>query len=399
MLDTTEWNIYYKLDPQDRIRCPNNNMYTPYISPDGKIMCMHWNKDSEYQKLDGLNRILTDKLMDFFFEREVRYLKLFKNYAWCPEVLFIDHTNKKIFIEWNNETCNDLIYGTGDLDKQFPDWQEQLYGIINDIVKSGHYKTSLYPHCFFFDNNGRLKTFDMYACAHKDDPYISFEQIDGMMGKESMASGRFKEATEGNLLNLGKFFKRALAEHVIWPHNALQRIYERVLFNWNDVITSLEDQEGTSITADPSKWNLDTPGYTDIYKMWKDANFNPNAIKWINFYPEKNYPKEIVEELAQGLNIRVLRSWISKIDPGYFAPWHWDVDDNEEEYLQGGEIVRYSCFIEPPAMGHVFIINNDYYFNVPQGKLVKWNNYKDWHCGINGGLTPKYMLHVLGNPL
>lgn len=399
MYDTKDWKHFLKIDPESFDRTMNNNLYTPFVSPDGKVLCMHWDKDSEYQKRDGQGRVLTDDLMNFFFEKELTYLKLFKNYSWCPEVLFVDHTARKIFIEWNSETCNDIIYGEGDLDKQYPDWQEQLFTIINDIVRSGHYKTSLYPHCFFFNSKGQLKTFDMYACTHKDDPYISFEQIKGMMGKESIESGRFKEATEGDFLNLGKFFKRALAEHVIWPHNALQRVYERVFFDWDNVIDSLEKQDGVSITADPSKWNLDTPGYTDIYKIWQDAKFNPNAIKWINYYPDTHYAQEIINELAQGLHLRVLRSWISKIEPGYFAPWHWDVDDNEEEYLQGGDIVRYSIFIEPPAMGHVFIINDDYYFNMLQGKIVKWKNYKDWHCGINGGLKPKYMLHILGNPL
>jgi len=400
MFDTSDWKHFLKIDPESFDRTMNNNMYTPFVSPDGKVLCMHWDKDSEYQKRDGQGRVLTDELMTFFFKRELEYLNKFKNFSWCPKLLFVNADDKKIFIEWNTETCNDIVYNDNrNIDEEYPDWQDQLYQIIYDIVDQGCYKTSLYPHCFFFDTQGKLKTFDMYGCAHKDNPYISFDQINGMMGKDAIASGRFKEATEDELLNLRKFFRRALSTYVKWPHDALSRIYERVSVNWDSVINSLELQQGVSITADPSKWNLDTPGYTDIYKIWQDSKFNPNAIKWINFYPEQHYSKEIIDNLAEGLNIRVLRSWISKIEPGYFAPWHWDVDDNEEEYLQGGDIVRYSVFIEPPAMGHVFIINDDYYFNMPQGKIVKWNNYKDWHCGINGGLKPKYMLHILGNPL
>jgi hypothetical protein len=165
--------------------------------------------------------------------------------------------------------------------------------------------------------------------------------------------------------------------------------------NWDSVIELLSTQEGVAVTTDPSRWNLDTPGYNEIYSMWKKANFNPTAIKWINYYPGKHFDQSIVDTVAESLNVGVHRSWISRIDPGFFAPWHWDVDDNEAEYLKKGAIYRYSCFIEKPAHGHIFIVGDDYYYNQPQGRLLKWGNYKEWHSGINAGMTPKYMFHLL----
>jgi hypothetical protein len=164
---------------------------------------------------------------------------------------------------------------------------------------------------------------------------------------------------------------------------------------WNEVIDSLLLQKGIDITVDQSKWDLDTPGYTDVYEIWKKANFNSNSIKWINYYPGKHYDQHIVDDLANYLRVKTIRSWISRIDPGYFAPWHWDIDDKEKEYLSKGTLSRFSCFIEPPSMGHIFILGDQYYFNMPQGTLIKWNDYKEWHCGINGGLTPKFMFHLL----
>ena len=47
-------------------------------------------------------------------------------------------------------------------------------------------------------------------------------------------------------------------------------------------------------------------------------------------------------------------------------------------------------------MGHIFILNDDYHFNKPAGTVIKWNTYKDWHAGINGGLGPKFMFHIIG---
>jgi len=165
--------------------------------------------------------------------------------------------------------------------------------------------------------------------------------------------------------------------------------------NWSDVITSLTN--GVEVTVDFNYWNLNTPGYLEIYKMWQDAKFNPASIKWTNYYPNKHFSQELVDDVAKHLQLAgVHRSWISQVDPGFFAPWHWDIDDSEAEYLKQGVIKRYSIMITGPAMGHIFILGNDYYYNSPQGLIVEWKNYKEWHSGINAGLTPKYMFHMIG---
>jgi hypothetical protein len=165
--------------------------------------------------------------------------------------------------------------------------------------------------------------------------------------------------------------------------------------DWDTVIETLV-QPGVDVTTNLTSRKDDTSGYSEIYSNWKNANFNMTAIKWTNYYPGVHFDSKITDSLAKHLNVNVHRSWISKINPGYFAPRHWDVDDNESEYLKKGTPVRYSCFIEKPAHGHIFIVGDNYYFNQPQGTLVKWDNYKEWHSGINAGMTPKYMFHLLG---
>lgn len=163
------------------------------------------------------------------------------------------------------------------------------------------------------------------------------------------------------------------------------------------LVVSLSLQEGAHVTTDPTKWNFDTNGYTEIYKMWQDANFNPSAIKWINYYPATHFDAALIDDVAFYLRLTgIHRAWISRVDPGYYAPWHWDVDDNAATYLEKGNIKRYSIMLDKPAMGHIFILGDDYLYNCPHGAIFKWNNYKDWHSGINAGMTPKYILHVLG---
>jgi len=169
--------------------------------------------------------------------------------------------------------------------------------------------------------------------------------------------------------------------------------------SWVDVTSNLLHQTGISITTDPSRWELATPGYLEIYKIWQEACFNPNAIRWTNYYPGKHFPNDIIDQICSHLKIDHIRSWISRLDPGYFAPWHWDVDDNEQEYLSKGEIHRFSIFVEPPTFGHIFILGNDYLINEPEGSIVGWKNHREWHSGINAGLKPKFMLHLLGYQL
>jgi hypothetical protein len=165
--------------------------------------------------------------------------------------------------------------------------------------------------------------------------------------------------------------------------------------DYNNLIEVLSSQDGISITPTPDIWNLTNPEYLKIYDLWKTSKFNMDAIKWINYYPKLHFQQEIIDQLAIYLKVVPLRSWVSRIDPGYFAPWHWDIDDNEVEFLKQGYPKRFSIFIEPPVHGHIFVVDDDYLFNEAQGNIYQWNDYKDWHSGINAGMTPKYMLHLL----
>lgn len=166
--------------------------------------------------------------------------------------------------------------------------------------------------------------------------------------------------------------------------------------NWHSIIETLT--EGSIVTVDPARWNLDNPGYNEIFSIWKKANFNLNSIKWTNYYPEIHFSKDVVNQQLEYLKIKkVHRAWISKIDPGFMAPWHWDVDEGEEEYLKHGPITRYTVLIEQMAPGHILIVGNDHYFNKPKDTIIKWSNYREWHSGINAGMSPSYMFHILGS--
>ena len=162
------------------------------------------------------------------------------------------------------------------------------------------------------------------------------------------------------------------------------------MINWNSIIHNLVD--GKIVTVDPARWNMSNPEYQQMLELWTSKNFNTDSVKWTNFYDTK----EIETKIASELNITPLRSWISCIEPGFMTGYHYDIDDNEEEYLKYGLLKRYSIFISEPVVGHLFILGKEYFYSKSQGTIVKWSNYKEWHNGINGGLENKYMFHIIG---
>jgi hypothetical protein len=162
------------------------------------------------------------------------------------------------------------------------------------------------------------------------------------------------------------------------------------MINWNAVIDNLTD--GKVVTVDPARWKMSNPKYKEMLDLWQSKNFNTASVKWTNYYDTKQ--QEIA--IAKEVDVTPLRSWISCVEPGYMTGYHYDIDDNEKEYLQHGLLKRYSVFISKPEVGHLFILGKDYYYNKPQGSILKWSHYGEWHSGINGGFTNKYMFHIVG---
>jgi hypothetical protein len=162
------------------------------------------------------------------------------------------------------------------------------------------------------------------------------------------------------------------------------------MIDWNSIISNLKN--GQVVTVNPARWNMDNPKYREMVELWESNNFNTGSVRWINYYDTK----DIETTIAKQVGITPLRSWISCVEPGYMTGYHYDIDDNEQEYLTHGTLTRYTVFISKPALGHIFILGNDYLINQPQGTLLKWQQHREWHNGINGGFSNKYLFHILG---
>ena len=226
MIDTTDWKYLYKLDYINKHEVPTNMLYSPRISPDGSMLCMTWDETDPYQ---SESTGLTKELVDFFFEREVRYLMDCQVFDWAPRVLELDLEHRQILIEWNTETLNHIIMSGRDLDAECPDWKDQIYNIIRELRDDGRYKMALYPHCFFI-KDGVIKTIDFYGCAEIAYPYIERSKVEGIIGVDS--GGRFNSATKDGMIDFSVFFEQTLIHHLAktWPDNPFPAIY-RKLFN------------------------------------------------------------------------------------------------------------------------------------------------------------------------
>jgi hypothetical protein len=222
MIDTAGWTYLHKLDYINKHEVPTNMLYTPLVSPDGTRMCMLWDETSEYQKYQTN---LTKELMDFFFQREVKYLMLCQQFDWAPRVFEVNLESRQIVIEWNTETLNHIVLSGRKLDELCPDWKPQIKNIIKDLRDEGYYKMALYPHCFFIDKNNRIKTFDFYGCAEIDNPYIERSKVEGIIGVDS--GGRFDSATVNGNIDFSIFFKNTLLTHLAntWTDNPFPEIY------------------------------------------------------------------------------------------------------------------------------------------------------------------------------
>lgn len=221
------WIPYYKIDPVERRLSRHNMLYTPLVNPEGNIMCMSWDANSEYQTKYGARQEYTQELVDFFFNREVTHLEVFKDYPWAPEIIDIDLTGKKIFYKWYGETLNSVVYANRNIDIEYPDWQDQIEKILTDIYQAGYMKMSLYPHCHYADREYKIHTIDFYGCAPRVNPFIEVSKLYGMIGPRS--NERFDEATVDGIVNLEFFFKRAMTHYIKWPNDPLPEIYKKII--------------------------------------------------------------------------------------------------------------------------------------------------------------------------
>lgn len=169
-----KYDYYYNQVPgQEPWR--NNLIYTSLISEDKKTFVQWYHNDSEYHK--GQNQVVNQDLMQSKWEREVEYLTLVKSAFThvTPTILDIDYTERKIYLEIDGPDFWQLS-----LDRQcsfdliLPNWQEQMFRIVQAHRMLGLYKYSMHPSSYFIVE-GQLRSINYFFCYHENEGPISIK--------------------------------------------------------------------------------------------------------------------------------------------------------------------------------------------------------------------------------
>ena len=179
------------------------------------------------------------------------------------------------------------------------------------------------------------------------------------------------------------------------------------LIDWDKVIADVQPHTGdfNSVTSVVDRSEAEAVGdqtllssYREVIGTWETAGYDLKQIQWYDYYPGEHFDITVQQVIEQMFNIIPRRVFVSEVLPGRCVPYHWDVEDHEEEWLAEGKLIRYVCFIDKPKFGHVLILEDECFYNIEQHEIYEWDFYRSYHAGTNCGTEPYYLFHFLGTP-
>lgn len=142
-----------------------------------------------------------------------------------------------------------------------------------------------------------------------------------------------------------------------------------------EVVTKPEDLDATLSTWDKAGYKIVSEG---------------GSAEWQMYYPGINFDESVQTKLMEFIGVEQANAcWVSMVKPGFCCPWH--IDQHE---LRSFGLGRYHIHLTND-MGHVFMIEDEYYINQPIGTVYKWRDPFIWHAGFNGGRTNKWLLNFV----
>ena len=178
------------------------------------------------------------------------------------------------------------------------------------------------------------------------------------------------------------------------------------LIDWSSLLTSITPRTGdhNTVTSVVDRSEVEAKNdstllnsYREIINTWKDAGYKLNNIEWWDYYPGEHFDISVQDKFAKLVNAEPRRVFISEVMPGRCVPYHWDVEDHEDEWIANGDrLVRYVCFIDKPTVAQSLILKDECFHLVPQHEVYRWDHYRDYHAGTNAGVGPYYLCHFVG---
>ena len=171
--------------------------YEPYINKQKTVLCLNFTCNNLYA-----NKLLREKTIDFFFERELTNLQLFQSYEWCPKILDIDLNKKQIFIDFDGILCNRLET------KEIESFIDQAKSVVKTLALQGFGKISMHSHCFYVTEHGNLRTIDFFSCFPLNDSLVSSEIVEDILSSDSVLTFSkfpFRKNEQYDMLEIYKF--------------------------------------------------------------------------------------------------------------------------------------------------------------------------------------------------
>ena len=160
-----------------------------------------------------------------------------------------------------------------------------------------------------------------------------------------------------------------------------------------NTVTSVVDRSEAEAVGD----NKLLESYRKVIGTWRDAGYDLKDIVWYDYYPGQHFSLDVQTIFSEIVEAKPLRVFISEVMPGKIVPYHWDVEDKEDEWLSNyGMLYRYVCCVDKFREGSVLVFDHTAIYHHVQGDIFLWNNYKDYHSAANAGASPQYYFHFLG---
>lgn len=194
-------------------------VYSLYKSTDNKFLCQAYENKEKYGMM----------LMRSCFIRDVNLVDIsspIAKYPWCAE--FADDTRDgfKIFLHFDGTLCQEILDRGEKLEDYCPDWKQQLEQMCIDLHNENICKVSMYPKCFFIDNNKQLKAFGHFSTSRYMELPMAMEMYMPLFNDERGAMVR--KLMVGNALDMRLLREKAFNEYIKWPDDVLPAIYDRV---------------------------------------------------------------------------------------------------------------------------------------------------------------------------
>lgn len=187
-----------------------NLLYEPLVSKDKKIFCMNWNKNQYHD-----NEFMTEELYNFWFNQECKYLLHLSNKKYIPEILLMDTKKRVIEFRWYDKNLNVMI--ENNTINKVKNWQKKIKEIKDDLEKDNIFKINMYPHTFFFDDEGNAHIMDLYGCTDKHSRYLDTKFL-----KPLIRGTRFDKFIMNERLDTHKLYQETIkTNYAEWPGDFL----------------------------------------------------------------------------------------------------------------------------------------------------------------------------------